>query len=162
MQVRKKQPISQRRRPWGGLAGSFVLFLAAASERLPHLCPPQPVWKSTASCSCSSVTQLFLHFPPGLNKAGLLDLPASTRLQKDLSQIPSSHAVTLATPGQSCPLFLSPHTVHPSLVRLSSTHLSILTDIPTSLSCPSVCTPKASGTNECCQRPQNNGASKSL
>lgn len=39
MKVRKNHPVSQRRRHWGGLAGSFVISSAAASEHLPSSLP---------------------------------------------------------------------------------------------------------------------------
>lgn len=140
-----------------GRTGRLLCDIPCSSPRAspPFLPSPACLEKHCITFLFLAITQLFLYFPPGLNETGLLGLPASIRLQKDLSQIPSSHAVTLATAkspscllARACPLFLFLHTVHPTLVWLSSIHLSILTDIPTSLSCPSVCTLKASGTNE--------------
>lgn len=96
MQLWRDHPIPQKPRHWRGLAGSFVI-LPAASCVSPHLCPSRAclewVPHYAPVCQClSGVSPLSARV-----KAGLLGLPASSGLQKDLSQIPSPYAVTLAT-----------------------------------------------------------------
>lgn len=56
----KKAPISQRRRHWGGPAGSFVMLPAAASELLPHLCVSAAYLEKHCT-ALPAVTQGYLH-----------------------------------------------------------------------------------------------------
>lgn len=96
MQLWRDHPIRQKPRHWRGLAGSFVILPAAFCVS-PHLCPSQAclewVPHYAPACQCLSAASSF----SARVKAGLLGLPASTGLQKGLSHIPSSYAVTLAT-----------------------------------------------------------------